>query len=98
MSWFWTYYLDHSTISRISVVNYNGDVIMWSGGTDLYSANVSMIGFELQSGRERFLPATAMRYQRAKSAGAELRHELGLGPDPDVGSFRRSARRATGAI
>lgn len=68
------------------------------GGTGLYSANVSMIGFELQAGRERFLPATAMRYQRAKSAGAELRHELGLGPDPDVGSFRRSALRATGAI
>ncbi|MUN06010.1 hypothetical protein [Agromyces luteolus] len=95
VSWFWTYRLQASRISKVSVANYNGYVTMWSGGGGLYSTSVSMIGFEFDSGRERYFPATAMRVSRARTAGEALRRRLGLPPLADAVSFRRLARGET---
>lgn len=93
VSWFWTYRLDRNAVKRVLVRNYNGFLILWSGGTDLYSANVLMVGFELDNGMERAFPATAMKYSAGKAVAEELQLMLGLQVNVGERRFRRSHDR-----
>ena len=36
VSWYWTYVLERRTVRDVKVLNYNGWVNRWSGGTDMY--------------------------------------------------------------
>jgi hypothetical protein len=78
VSWYWTYFLARSAVRDVRLRNYNGWVNRWSGGIDIFTANVLMIVFVLESGRERPFPATAMRHSTAKHTLEDLRSRLGM--------------------
>jgi hypothetical protein len=82
--------LTETECSASSRRNYNGYINMWSGGVDLFSANVLMLGFE-SAGRERLFPATAMRYSTAKAVAEELRSHAAT----ERSEFARSGGDAT---
>ncbi|SFR85558.1 hypothetical protein SAMN05428970_3193 [Agromyces sp. CF514] len=90
VSWYWSYTIDRAEVSSLSLQNYNGFVIGWSGAVDLYSSNVLMIAIQTEDGERRF-PATAMRRSTAQRAITYLGEALGLHGHHPVS--RRSPRR-----
>ena len=78
VSWLYTYHVARADVDAVVVRIYNGFLIRWSGGLDIFSSRVQMIGFERKSGKRKLYPGTAMTNRRAKAVSTLLSEELGV--------------------
>lgn len=95
VSWFWTYKIDRGDIRGIRLRNYDEWMLASSDNLDVFSANVVMVEFQLESGQERSFRSTSMGHANAKRAVEELRSLLGIEHVP--GPRRRRRREAAEA-
>lgn len=78
VSWVRTYRVARADVDAVLVRIYNGYLIRWSGGLDIFSAHVQIIGIARRTGKRTFYPATAMSNRRSKVVSAWLAEEIGV--------------------
>lgn len=78
VSWLRTYRVARADVDAVLVRIYNGFLIRWSGGLDIFSSQVQIIGIAQRTGKRKLYPGTAMSNRRAKVVSALLSEEIGV--------------------